>query len=260
MRNRFQNIFSVTSFTQIKMNSLRKTLILLTLFSIAMGFLESAVVIYLRELYYPNGFRFPLVPIPHNIALVEFLREAATLIMLATIGIIAGKNTAQRFGFFLFCFAVWDICYYIFLKVFLNWPESLFTPDILFLIPVPWVGPVIAPCIASLTMIVLTLLVVYYEDKNVTTAIKKYEWLLLISGSLLMISSFTRDYFVFINSQTTEAWTPGSSSELFSEFINYVPQSFTWSLFFAGEILSILGIYFMGRRFRVSGSSSKQYQ
>ena len=236
------------------MTALRKTIILLTLFSIAMGFLESSVVIYLRELYYPGGFRFPLVPIPHNIALIEFLREAATLVMLATIGILAGKNTTQRFGFFLFCFAVWDIFYYIFLKLFLNWPESLFTPDILFLIPVPWVGPVIAPCIASLTMIVLTVMVVYYEERNVTTGIKKLEWALLIAGSLLMIGSFTRDYFVFISSQPHDAWTPVGRTELFSEFINYVPQTFTWSLFIAGDLLILVAIYFMERRFRSSTS------
>lgn len=240
------------------MSALKKTLLLLTLFSIAMGFLESSVVIYLRELYYPDGFRFPLVPIPHNIALIEFLREAATLVMLITIGILTGKNTAQRFGFFLFCFAVWDIFYYIFLKLFLNWPESLFTPDILFLIPVPWVGPVIAPCIASLTMIVLTVMVVYYEEKKVTTAIKRLEWALLISGSLLMIGSFTRDYFVYLSNQTNSAWTPGSGNKLFAEFLNYVPQTFTWPLFIAGDLLILIAIYFMVRRFNTR--ISKHYQ
>jgi hypothetical protein len=238
------------------MNSLRRTLILLTLFSIAMGFLESAVVIYLRELYYPGGFKFPLVPIPPGIALTEFLREAATLIMLITIGILAGRNTAQRFGFFLFCFAVWDICYYIFLKIFLNWPESLLTPDILFLIPVPWVGPVIAPCIASLTMIALTLMVVYYEEKKVNTAIRRLEWSLLIAGSLLMIGSFTRDYFVFIYSRSDAAWTPMNEQNLFSEFMHYIPQTFTWSLFIAGDVLIIMAIFFMDRRFRTKQPAS----
>jgi len=236
------------------MIGLRKILLLLTLFSVAMGFMESAVVIYLRELYYPGGFKFPLVAIPPNIALVEFLREASTLIMLVTIGIIAGKNTAQRFGFFLFCFAVWDIFYYIFLKLFLDWPESLFTPDILFLIPVPWVGPVIAPCIASLTMIALTLLVVYYEEKNVTTAIKRYEWMLLILGSMLMIGSFTRDYFSYIYNKANTAWMPTSENKLFAEFLDYVPGTFTWPLFIAGNLLICAAIYFMWRRFSLKDS------
>src|SRR5271167_2605871 len=96
----------------------------LTLFSIAMGFMETAVVIYLRKVYYPRGFQFPLVPIEPSIALTEFLREAATIIMLLGIGILTGKTRAQKFAFFIYCFAVWDIFYYVFLKIFLNWPES----------------------------------------------------------------------------------------------------------------------------------------
>ncbi len=231
------------------MTSLRKTIILLALFSIAMGFMESAVVIYLRELYYPGGFKFPLVPIPPQIALTEFLREAATLIMLVIIGGIAGKNTTQRFCFFLFCFAVWDIFYYVFLKLFLNWPESIFTPDILFLIPVPWVGPVIAPCIASLTMIILMLLVVYHHERNIPVSIKRNEWLLLIGGTLVMIASFTQDYFNYISQNNTSAWNPAGENKLFAEFLNYVPQSFNWTLFAAGELLLLVAIVFMGRRF-----------
>ena len=135
------------------MHQFRRTLLLVCIFSIAMGFLESAVVIYLRELYYPSGFKFPLIALPANITLVEIIREASTMIMLVLIGFFAGKNTTQRFSFFLFSFAVWDIFYYLFLKVFTGWPESLFTWDLLFLIPLPWIGPVITPCILSLTMI-----------------------------------------------------------------------------------------------------------
>jgi len=152
----------------------------LTLFSVAMGFLETAVVIYLRKLYYPNGFQFPLVPVSYDIAMVEFLREAATIIMLAGIGILTGKNTSQKFAIFLYCFAVWDIFYYVFLKVFLGWPESFLTWDILFIIPVPWVGPVICPCIASLTMIILTTFVIYFQEKGYDIHLKLKEWVLLI--------------------------------------------------------------------------------
>ena len=145
------------------MHQVYRTVILLTVFSVAMGFMESAVVIYLRALYYPHGFDFPLLPVTPQISYVEFLREAATIIMLLIIGILAGRNLAEKFSFFLFCFAVWDIVYYVFLYVFLQWPPSLFTWDALFFIPVLWVGPVIAPCIVSLTMIFLTLSVVYFH-------------------------------------------------------------------------------------------------
>ncbi|CAN5476760.1 hypothetical protein BH10BAC1_BH10BAC1_14060 [soil metagenome] len=131
------------------MKPIIKTIIWLTVFSIAMGFLETSIVVYLRKLYYPAGFEFPLVPVPIDIATTEFWREVATIIMLIGAGVMAGKNATQRFVFFLYSFAIWDIFYYVFLKLLRNWPESLFTWDILFLIPVPCVGPVIAPCIVS---------------------------------------------------------------------------------------------------------------
>ena len=127
----------------------------LTVFSIAMAFLETAVVIYLREIYYPNGFMFPMVPMEGRLAVTEFWREAATLVMLLGVGVLAGKNFPTRFGGFIMAFAVWDIFYYVFLKLMLHWPESWLTWDLLFLIPVPWTGPVITPIIASLTMILL---------------------------------------------------------------------------------------------------------
>ena len=240
------------------MTPLKKTILYLTLFSIAMGFMESAVVIYLRELYYPGGFKFPLVPIPPHIALIEFLREAATLIMLVTIGILSGKNTTQRFCFFLFCFAVWDIFYYVFLKIFLDWPESLLTPDILFLIPVPWVGPVIAPCIASCTMILLTLMVVYHHEKNIPVSINRKEWMLLIIGTLVMITSFTRDYFNYISQNNRSAWSPGVENKLFAEFLDYIPLTFNWSIFLTGELILLSAIFFLGKRSVIAGKQSRQ--
>jgi hypothetical protein len=94
--------------------NMTKTIVWLTAFSIAMGFLESAVVIYIREMYYPAGFNFPLVDIKRNIVVVELWRELATIIMLAAIGYLTGRTKAQQFVFFLFSFGVWDIFYYVF--------------------------------------------------------------------------------------------------------------------------------------------------
>src|SRR5262245_6234060 len=105
-----------------ELHSIRRTIICLTAFSVAMGYLEAAVVIYLRRLYYPHGFDFPLVPITPDIGLIEFLREAATIIMLLGIAVIGGRNLAQRFALFIYSFAVWDIFYYVFLKIFDHWP------------------------------------------------------------------------------------------------------------------------------------------
>jgi hypothetical protein len=234
------------------MKSLRIRLTWLTLFSIAMGYMETAVVVYLRKIYYPTGFRFPLVPIEPALGLTEFLREMATIIMLLGIGILAGKKASQKFAFFIYSFAIWDIFYYVFLKMLLNWPESLFTWDILFLIPVPWVGPVLAPCIISLTMIVLTLFIIYYLEKGYNTRILAREWILLSVGSLVVIISFVWDYIQYIRSgHTTKGmWTLGSHDNLFDEIVNYVPTSYNWSLFWLGEVIILLGIFLYVKRIR----------
>lgn len=236
------------------MNSLRKKIIWLTLFSIAMGFMETAIVVYLRKIYYPNGFGFPLIPIDPDIALIEFFREAATIIMLLGIGILTGKTASQKFAFFIYCFAIWDIFYYVFLKLLIDWPESLSTWDILFLIPVPWVGPVIAPCIVSATMIVLALYIVFYQEKGINTKIKPREWGLLNLGSLTVIVSFMWDYFRYINQNNSEKhiWTLSSKKPLFNEITGYIPTDYNWWLFSLGEIIIIYGIITFVRRIKMN--------
>ena len=230
---------------------MKRILLLVTIFSIAMGFMETAIVVYLRELYYPNGFHFPLNVIPPNIGIIEILREAATMIMLVIIGIIAGKNSFQRFCFFLFSFAVWDLFYYIFLKIFLDWPESLFTWDILFLIPVPWIGPVLAPCILSITMILLTLTMAYHHERKNHLIPGKREWILLICGSVTILISFIWDYLTLAASVTD---TSGQEM-LFENFKHYIPQSYNWILFWSGELILLIGIYLISKKKSVPNSN-----
>ncbi|MFL5763071.1 MAG: hypothetical protein ACJ77K_03955 [Bacteroidia bacterium] len=233
------------------MRPIVKTMIWLTLFSIAMGYLETSVVVYLRKLYYPGGFKFPLVPVTREVATVEFWREAATIIMLLGIGILAGKNPAQRFVFFLYSFAVWDLFYYVFLKVALNWPESLFTWDILFLIPIPWVGPVITPCIVCLSMIFFTGIVIYHQEKGKHVHLSFMEWMLFTAGSIVTILSFCWDYIVYVSKHPAKlSWTLGSREALFDEVKDYIPQEFNWSLFFAGQFIVWLAIFFVYKRIR----------
>jgi len=241
-------------YAAIKQNSLRwaamtsvyKKLFFLTAFSIAMGFVETAVVIYLRELYYPlpDGFKFPLVPIPPNIAVVEFLREAATIIMLAGVGILAGRNKTEKFAFFIYCFAVWDIFYYVFLKIFLNWPESFFTWDVLFLIPVPWVGPVLAPVFVSLVMILLAGIIVFFEERNVNTKFLWKETVPITFGCFIIIFSFMMDYVEYVLGSRSETgiWNVASEKALFEEVANYVPLHFNWLMFLTGGAVLLFGI------------------
>jgi len=132
-------------------------------FGIAFAYIESAVVVYLRAIFYPDGFTFPIADFD-DIAgfgpylLAEIGREAATLILMFTASYMLGRNLRRRFAYFLAIFAVWDIFYYIWLKLLIDWPASILDWDILFLIPVTWAGPVLAPVITSLTMLIIAAL------------------------------------------------------------------------------------------------------
>ena len=131
----------------------------LTLFGIALGFFEASVVVYLRQLYYPGAALFPLKEIPPDILRVEVLREFFSIVLILAAAVLSGRNKALRAANFLFIFGVWDIVYYIFLWVFLGWPASVFDWDLLFLIPVPWVAPVLAPVLCSISLIAFAVLI-----------------------------------------------------------------------------------------------------
>jgi hypothetical protein len=122
-------------------------------YATAMAWVEAAVVFYLRtmvnriEPFQPN----PL-PLIGGLGPAELVREAATLIMLLAVGILAGSSWRSRLGHAAIAFGVWDIFYYIFLKALCGWPHSLLDWDILFLLPLPWWGPVLAPVMISVLM------------------------------------------------------------------------------------------------------------
>lgn len=224
-------------------------IIWLTIFSIAMGLLECAVVVYIRELYYPNGFTFPLVMINNRIAVTELLREAATVVMLMGIGYFTGKTFVTRFGSFLFAFAIWDIFYYVFLWLILGWPDSIMTWDVLFLIPVMWVGPVLAPVIVSITMIGYAFVFWTKDTDKSKVKIRKLDWSGMIIASLIIILSFTWDFMDFLLSENSIGDLINLGKEnLVILSTQYIPQKFNWFLFGIGEMLLILTIINFNRR------------
>ncbi len=209
-----------------------------------MGYLESAVVVYLREIYYPEGFAFPLKMMSERVMITELFREFATVVMLAGIGIIAGRSRLERFGFFILTFGIWDIFYYVFLYALLGWPESVFTWDILFLLPTTWVGPVIAPCINALTMAIFGGLIWYFKSHEKLKPVKRLEWLLLISGSLVVIWAYIEDYVGYLRQEFTvsEIFLPSDLDKLIEFAMKYVPVDFSWAIFWVGQLLILAGI------------------
>jgi len=184
-----------------------------------MAYLESAIVVYLREIFYPIGFTFPLQDIPNFILIIEIGREVATIVMLWAIAKLASKNGREWFAFFAFNFGVWDIWYYIWLKVFLNWPESFMTWDVLFLIPIPWIAPVLAPVLVSIALMAASLIVLSLEAKETPLPFSKLDWWLEIAAGLIIIVSF-----LFQSNVITQKG---------------IPSNYPWWLFFIGYIFGL---------------------
>jgi hypothetical protein len=213
----------------------------LILFSIAMAALESAVVVYLRALYYPSGFTVAFKLIETRILLVELAREAATIVMLICIAYVAGKNFRERLAFFLLSFAVWDIFYYGWLKLFINWPSTILEWDILFLIPFTWLAPVIAPIICSVFMLLLAYVLLVKPDNVLTSQF----WMWLISGCAFVLFTFMQDYggIIFKYGFLGDYFNLLHNPAFLKISAGYVPDSFNWPMFCLGISAVLIAIY-----------------
>lgn len=173
--------------------TMRSTVALLSLYATAMGFLEAAVVVYLRRIYYPDGFRFPLVVPIDSLARIEVAREAATLVMILAVALLAGRKGWDRFAAFMYVFGLWDIVYYAGLRITLGWPESLATWDILFLIPAPWVAPIWAPALIALLLMASALAIWRLLEQGAVPRVGIGTWAVLVVSGLFVIASFLAD-------------------------------------------------------------------
>jgi len=222
----------------------------LIIFAVAMGFLEAIVVVYIRELYYPDGFQFPLNVLPSWLIAVEITREITTLLMLGAVSWISGRTFLKRLSAFLFLFGIWDIFYYIALKIFLNWPESLLTWDILFLIPITWTGPVLAPVICSVLMIIIALLFNYLEQQKNLKKIKTTELLFLIAGACIIYFTFTYDIGMLIlkGNFLPDFFYLAENPEFNKILTSWEPSHFNWEIFFIGIAVISIGCIITVRR------------
>lgn len=173
--------------------SYQTQLSLVVLFAVCMAYFEATVVVYLRELYYPEGFSLPLKTLDRNILRVEIWREAFSLLMILSVAALAGRRFWERCGYFLIIFGVWDVFYYVWLYVTLGWPASLLTWDVLFLIPRPWIGPVIAPVMVALSLVVMGFLMVRLFEKGYEFKPTLIGAGLFVVGSVVILYSFMHD-------------------------------------------------------------------
>ncbi len=159
------------------------------LFATAMAWVEAAVVLYLR-IYLNRVQPYQLDPLPSTMGLAraELVREAATLVMLGCVGCLAGSDRRSRIGFAMLAFGVWDILYYIFLVPLSGWPNSLLDWDILFLIPLPWWGPVLAPAIIAALMVLTGTVIALTRLWP-----RFWSWLVSLAGAFLAFYTFIAD-------------------------------------------------------------------
>ncbi len=193
--------------------------LIVALFAVAMAWVESAVVVYLRTLLdridpYQNN------PLPNfaRFNSVEQIREAATLVMLTTVGWLAGENPKKRFGFTLIAFGIWDTFYYIFLRIICGWPKTLFDWDVLFLLPLPWWGPGLLPMLTALLMVAFGTLVT--QPKEACLELWPGRWSVASNGIGILLALY-----VFMESAI-------HAPQITAEALEKIrPEQFNWPLF-----------------------------
>jgi hypothetical protein len=219
---------------------LSRVLIALVLFGVAFAYVEAAVVVYLRVHYdpirrdaypgRPEGDLFPMLQLQHleragsqyvHMLWTELGRELATLLMLAAVGLAVARNFREWLAGFMIAFGVWDIFFYVFLKLLIGWPESLLTWDILFLLPVPWVGPVLSPVLVAAGMIAAGAAILWREARGRPVRFAWFHWVAVFCGAVFIMAAFCWDY----ENTSAGGW----------------PNPFNWPLFMLGEAVGLGG-------------------
>ncbi len=143
-------------------------LAVVAVWAVAFALVEAMVVYYLRKLFaleYAAVFTERDFHFPKDYLVYEQGREAATMVMLVAVGLLAARTAWQAFAYWLFAFGVWDVFYYVWLWVLLGWPTSPGTRDLLFLIPDEWWAPVWLPTSISAGFIVVAVLVLRFTRR-----------------------------------------------------------------------------------------------
>jgi hypothetical protein len=193
--------------------------------ALAFGWIEASVVVYLREASLQAAtdvadfqvFQGLPASLPPHLVAMEMAREACTILLLWAVAWLAGRRSADRAGAFLLSFGIWDLTYYATLKLVTEWPDSLRAWDILFLIPLPWVGPVWAPVAVSAVFVVAGSHLFWTSDRE-----RRYRWPdvgVLLASVLLTIAAFLFD------------WRAAADHRL--------PERFPVWLFWAGVLVGI---------------------
>ena len=211
------------------MGEMRRWLIVV-LCATAMAWMESATVVYLRMLAGRiDPYQAEPLPIPVDLNQTELVREAATLVMLLAVGGLAGRTWRSRLAYSLIAFGAWDMLYYAFLAVIVGWPRSILDWDVLFLIPLPWWGPVLSPMLIAAMMIVGGTLVALHDEPHRPIWPGRRAWALSLIGVLIALYVFMADAIRAL---------PGGIDATRA----VLPTRFDWPLFIAALVLMAVPI------------------
>lgn len=153
-----------------------------------------------------------------EIVKIEVGREAATIVMLAAAAAAGTRTFPGWLAGFSIAFGAWDLAFYATLRALIGWPVSLMNWDLLFLIPVPWVGPVLAPVIVSVSLVIGGIVGLVREPRHVDWI----TWTLLMAGGATIFVSFVWDWRYIVSGG--------------------YPRSFPWTIFWLGELAGIAGL------------------
>lgn len=171
------------------------TALVVVAFAAAMGYLEAAVVVYLRAALevVPGAVPAHEPDTLGTFEAIEIARELATLVMIAAVGWLTGRSALERLAWAAVVFGTWDIVYYAGLRLAIGWPPALDTWDLLFLVPAPWVGPVWAPIVVSLALITFGLAAAYRLRSGSRVVVDALTAAAALAGGALVMVSFLVD-------------------------------------------------------------------
>jgi hypothetical protein len=204
-----------------------------------MAWVEAASVYYIRvgvDRVVP--YQANPLPVGGVLGSVELVREAATLVMLLTVGMLAGRTWQQQLGYTAIAFGVWDMLYYLFLWAICDWPTSLFDWDVLFLLPLPWWGPVLAPMSIALLLIVWGTVATQSTNRASATPFTGMLWTVNRLGIVLALYVFMADA-IHALPQGLEATR------------QVLPTAFNWWLFCLSLVLMAAPGVEIGGRWRI---------
>jgi hypothetical protein len=193
-------------------------------FAAAFAYVEAACVVYLRESYGIDDVVRDLPQRADRLTAIEIGREAATIVILLTAACVTGRRLQDRAGYFVLAFGAWDIAYYGWLTLIEGWPRSPLDWDVLFLIPLPWWGPVIAPVMIAAVMCIGGAAAVMQIERGIAWRLTRANVALAAIGVSIVLYTFMADAIAAI---------PDGAAA-----INDVrPSAFMWPLFVLGYAL-----------------------